>query len=433
MRGYRFTERRTAMSTSGFGWDTTAEEATAGIDLHGINALVTGGTSGIGAETARVLAGAGAHVTMTGRNLQAGREIATSIAGEHPGAVVDVAGMELSDPKAVADFVMQWRGPLHLLINNAGIMALPERTLNKDGHELQFATNHLGHFALATGLHKALAAGAQDPAATVLGGARVVSLSSRGHLRADIDFDDINFEHRLYDPLTAYGQSKTANILFAVEAARRWANDGITANAVHPGAILETGLSRHMPQQTLTGIQATNKQAFKTIGQGAATSVVVATSNPRSFPREPPTSPRTHTASPGTPSTLPAPRDSGTSPRTSYPHSEHSMSNDASRERSRLTVSEQARQAARVPEHDRGVTAHIAVAHGGDESGKSATGIRGIEHDPLRTRSKPDRRRRPRSAGHSRNPPDPCANAAPPDHTDQGPPRPDRRQPRADP
>ncbi len=266
------------MPASTFGWDTTAEQAIVGIDLHGVRAVVTGGTSGIGAETARVLVGAGALVTITGRNLEAGRAVVDRIVEQHPGAVIDVIGLELSDPAAVAAFAARWSEPLHLLVNNAGIMALPERTVNCDGHELQFATNHLGHFALAMGLHASLASGATDPAGTILGGARIVSLSSRGHLRAGVDFDDLDFERRAYDPLAAYGQSKTANVLFAVEVARRWTGEGIAANAVHPGAILETGLSRHMPAQLLGGIAATNRQAFKTVGQGAATSVFVATS-----------------------------------------------------------------------------------------------------------------------------------------------------------
>jgi len=183
---------------------------------------------------------------------------------------------------SVRDFAAQWDGPLHLLVNDAGIMALPERTVNGDGHELQFATNHLGHFALTTGLHAALSQGATEDAAAVLGGSRIVSLSSRGHLRAGIDFDDVDFDRRSYDPLIAYGQSKTANVLLAVEAGRRWTADGITANAVHPGVILETGLSRHMPAQALSNVLATNnttfQTTFKTVGQGAATSVVVATS-----------------------------------------------------------------------------------------------------------------------------------------------------------
>jgi NAD(P)-dependent dehydrogenase (short-subunit alcohol dehydrogenase family) len=188
-----------------------------------------------------------------------------------------VAPVDLSDPASVRAFVRDWDGPLHLLINNAGVMALPERTLNAAGHELQFATNHLGHYLLTTGLHAALAAGAADPAAAVLGGARIVSLSSRGHLRAPVDFDDIDFADRPYDPMIAYGQSKTANVLLAVEAGRRWAGDGITANAVHPGAILDTRLSRHMPADLLGDVRATSKQVYKTVGQGAATSVVVAT------------------------------------------------------------------------------------------------------------------------------------------------------------
>jgi NAD(P)-dependent dehydrogenase (short-subunit alcohol dehydrogenase family) len=266
------------MNSTSFGWQTTAEEAIAGIGLHGIRAIITGGTSGIGAETGRVLAAAGAQVTLTGRNLDAGREVAARIAARHPGVVIDVAALELSDPASVRAFAQAWDGPLHLLIANAGIMALPERTVSAAGHELQFATNHLGHFVLAAGLHSALAAGAADPAAAALGGARIVSVSSRGHLRAPVDFDDIDFETRPYDPLLAYGQSKTANVLMAVGAGRRWARDGITANALHPGAILETGLSRHMPAGALENVRATSRQVFKTVGQGAATSVVVATS-----------------------------------------------------------------------------------------------------------------------------------------------------------
>lgn len=268
------------MGTTELGWDTTADEAIVGIDLRGIRALVTGGTSGIGAETGRVLAAAGAEVTLTGRNLEAGARVVEEIATRHQGASVRIAALDLSDGNSVSAFAAAWSGPLHLLVNNAGVMALPTRMLSPAGHELQFATNHLGHFALATALHSALAAGAADPVVTggPLGRARVVSLSSRGHLRAPVDFDDVDFKHRRpYDPMIAYGQSKTANVLFAVDAARRWADDGITVNAVHPGAILETNLSRHMAPEVLEGIQASNLQAFKSIEQGAATSVVVST------------------------------------------------------------------------------------------------------------------------------------------------------------
>jgi NAD(P)-dependent dehydrogenase (short-subunit alcohol dehydrogenase family) len=148
------------------------------------------------------------------------------------------------------------------LINNAGVMALPELTLSFDGHELQFATNHLGHFALTTALHRALAAA---------DGARVVSVSSNAHYFSPVVFDDVDFENRAYDPWSAYGQSKTANILHAVEITHRWANDGIVANALHPGAI-PTNLQRH------TGGMLTPVEYQKTPERGAATSVLLAVS-----------------------------------------------------------------------------------------------------------------------------------------------------------
>jgi NAD(P)-dependent dehydrogenase (short-subunit alcohol dehydrogenase family) len=146
---------------------------------------------------------------------------------------------------------------------------LTERRLTPEGVELQFATNHLGHFALALGLHDALAAARC---------ARIVSLSSEAHLRAPLDFDDLNFASRPYDPMLAYGQSKTANALFAVEAARRWADDGITANAVHPGAVMETNLARDLDPDVLAAAIETAGYEYKTREQGAATSVLVATS-----------------------------------------------------------------------------------------------------------------------------------------------------------
>ncbi|HEY0501721.1 MAG TPA: SDR family NAD(P)-dependent oxidoreductase [Kutzneria sp.] len=246
-----------------FGWETTADQAIAGIRLDGRRAVVTGASSGIGFETARVLAAAGAEVTLAVRDREAGNRAAAQV----PGAKVAV--LDLADLASVAAFTDAWTGPLHLLINNAGVMALPTRQLSPAGWEMHFATNHLGHFALATGLHGALAAA---------GGARIVSLTSRGHLRSAVDFDDVNFDARPYDPLIAYGQSKTANILFAVEAGRLWAGDGISANAVHPGGIMDTNLSRHMPPEVLEAAKATSHQVLKTLGQGAATSIVVATS-----------------------------------------------------------------------------------------------------------------------------------------------------------
>ncbi len=249
--------------TTPFGAATTAAEVMQGVDLTGRRAVVTGGASGIGVETARALAHAGAEVTLAVRDLAAGEKTAAEI-----GRDVRVAALDLADPRSVRSFVQAWDGPLHLLVNNAGVMACPE-TFNLQGWELQLATNHLGHFALASGLHGALKTE----------GARIVSLSSRGHLFSDVHLDDLFFDRRPYDPWQAYGQSKTANILFAVEATRRWAADGITTNALHPGAIM-TNLTRHLSPEALA--EARNRSGgaaqFKTVEQGAATSLLVATS-----------------------------------------------------------------------------------------------------------------------------------------------------------
>jgi NAD(P)-dependent dehydrogenase (short-subunit alcohol dehydrogenase family) len=254
--------------TTQFGAQSTAAEVIAGIDLTGRRALVTGGASGIGLETARVLASANAEVTLAVRNLEAGERVADGIAAS-TGKQILVAPLDLADPASIGALIARWSGPLHLLVNNAGVMRLPELQLTPDGWEMQFATNHLGHFALALGLHDALAAA---------GTARIVSLSSRGHHRSAVIFDDINFTNRSYDPGLAYGQSKTANVLFAVEATRLWAADGITANAVHPGAIAATNLSRYMSPEALAETRSSGMYTFKTIEQGAATSVLVATS-----------------------------------------------------------------------------------------------------------------------------------------------------------
>jgi NAD(P)-dependent dehydrogenase (short-subunit alcohol dehydrogenase family) len=251
--------------TTPFTAESTAAEVADGVDLSGRRAVVTGGSSGIGVETARALAGAGAEVTLAVRDVEAGERVAEDIRATTGNERVHVAPLDLSDQRSVAAFAGAWDGPLHILVNNAGVMNTPElRT--PEGWELQFATNHLGHFALSTGLHPALAAA---------GRARVVSLSSAGHLRAGIDFDDVHFRTRAYEPVIAYGQSKTANALFAVEAQRRWAGDGITVNAAHPGAIL-TNLTRHMSQEELDRAVASG-YVFKTPQQGAATSVLLAT------------------------------------------------------------------------------------------------------------------------------------------------------------
>lgn len=257
---------RTSLITTPFDASSTASDVVAGVDLTNRRAIVTGGASGIGIETARALAEAGAHVTLAVRDLDAGKRVAEDIAATTGNQLVEVALLNLIDRSSVASFVASWDGPLHILINNAGVMATPE-TRTPEGWELQFATNHLGHFALANGLHDALVAA---------GSARVVSVSSAGHLRTPVMFEDINFLRRPYDPFLAYGQSKTANILFAVEASKRWADDGITVNALMPGAIHTPGVA---------GLQITAEQrasgqdfVWKTPQQGAATSVLLATS-----------------------------------------------------------------------------------------------------------------------------------------------------------
>jgi NAD(P)-dependent dehydrogenase (short-subunit alcohol dehydrogenase family) len=256
--------------TTPFTAESTAAEVVAGIDLAGRRVIVTGGASGIGIETARALAGAGADVTLAVRNLAAGERTAEDIVASTGNKQVVAAPLDLADQASVASFVAGWDGPLHILVNNAGVMASP-LTRTPEGWELQFATNHLGHFALATGLHRALAEA---------GGARVVSVSSSGHLRSPVVFDDIHFREREYDPWAAYGQSKTANVLFGVAATKRWASDGIIVNALMPGAI-RTNLQRYITDEDLARMRARMGGAdpvWKTPEQGAATSVLVATS-----------------------------------------------------------------------------------------------------------------------------------------------------------
>ncbi|RKF28594.1 SDR family NAD(P)-dependent oxidoreductase [Micromonospora globbae] len=252
--------------------ETTALEVVRGVDLTGRRAVVTGGASGIGVETARALAQAGADVTLAVRNPSAGQEALADITATTGNDRILVAPLDLADLGSVAAFVANWDGPLHILVDNAGIMAAPEMR-TPQGWEMQFATNHLGHFALATGLHPALSAA---------GGARIVSVSSAAHLRSPVVFDDIHFARRAYDPWLAYGQSKTANVLFAVEATRRWAGDGILVNALHPGAI-RTNLQRYVSDEELERMRAqTGGTAgagyWKTTEQGAATSVLLAAS-----------------------------------------------------------------------------------------------------------------------------------------------------------
>ncbi len=220
--------------TSPYDDTTTALEVVEGLDLTGRRALVTGAASGIGVETARALAHAGAQVTLAVRDTAAGDRTAADIARTSGRDDVAVVRLDLADLASIDALTAAWAGPLDILVNNAGVMDTPFGT-TAQGWETQLGTNHLGHFALATGLHPALAAA---------GRARIVSVSSSGHAASPVVFDDLFFERRDYDPGLAYGQSKTANSLFAVEATRRWADDGITANALMPGGIW-TPLQRH--------------------------------------------------------------------------------------------------------------------------------------------------------------------------------------------
>ncbi len=260
--------------TSKFNNRSTAMEVIAGINLQGKSAIVTGASSGLGVETARALAAAGAEVILPVRNLEKGEGVAVDIRALTGNQSVSVAELDLADfasiRKFAAEFISSGK-PLNILINNAAIMACPlTRTAN--GYEAQFATNHLGHFLLTTLLVPALEKGAP---------ARIVSLSSIGHRLSPIVFEDIHFQEREYDKWKAYGQAKTANSLFAIELNRRFSALGITANAVHPGGIM-TGLQQHLTMEEMTASGWFDKDGnphpvFKNIEQGAATSVWAAT------------------------------------------------------------------------------------------------------------------------------------------------------------
>jgi len=254
-----------------FGADTTTDDVLEGIDLTGKLALVTGGSSGIGVETARALASKGAQVVITARNMPKGETIVQEIQTSTGNDAIEVMELELSSFVSIRAFSEKFlakHSRLDILINNAGIMACPfEKT--EDGFEMQFGTNHLGHFLL-TGL--------LTPALVKADSARIVLLSSRGHQFSPVAFEDINFEQRDYDKWVSYGQSKTANILHAVELERRLGPRGVHAYAVHPGAI-QTELSRHMDEADWEMVHSrvsSGEFKVKTIPAGAATSVYAA-------------------------------------------------------------------------------------------------------------------------------------------------------------
>lgn len=258
--------------TTPFHSHATAAEVIDGVDLTGRRAVVTGGASGIGLETVRALATAGAEVTIATRNPKSAEQVVRDLATGPGSGRVHLAALDLADLSSVGEFTRSWQGPLDILVANAGIMAVPERLLTAQGWELQLATNYLGHFALADALHGAMRAA---------GSARIVIVSSGAHLSAAFDFDDPQFERHPYDRWTAYGQSKSADVLFAV-GADRWAADGITANALNPGWI-STNLQRHIDDDTMRAMGAIDEEGniipqpyYKEPAQGAATSVLLA-------------------------------------------------------------------------------------------------------------------------------------------------------------
>lgn len=242
---------------SDFGFQSTAADVLKDVDLSGQRAIVTGGSGGIGLEICRALASAGADVTIAARDIATALPVAQALRRSGLPGHVTVQPLDLANLPSISRFVAEWQEPLDILINNAGIMMLPELRRTADGWEMQFATNFLGHYQLTLGLRPALAAA---PAA------RIIALSSSGHLFSPILFDDPSFRFVPYDPLIAYGQSKTAAILFAVEATARWRDQGITVNAVMPGAVA-TNLQKH------TGGLRTPPERRKSPQQGAATPV----------------------------------------------------------------------------------------------------------------------------------------------------------------
>ncbi|HKA16213.1 MAG TPA: SDR family NAD(P)-dependent oxidoreductase [Myxococcota bacterium] len=255
-----------------FNAQSTASEVVAGLDLSHVSAIVTGASGGLGAETARALAERGARVTLTARDVAKGEGAAEKIRKSTGNPKVDVMALELMSLASVRAFAVEFaerNAHLNLLIDNAGVMACPlARTA--DGWESQFATNHIGHFLLTNLLVPLLVASAPS---------RVISVSSRGHRFSPVVFEDIHFARRPYDKWSAYGQSKTANVLFAVELDRRLAKRRVRANALHPGGIV-TELGRHLTQDDIKEMMSRapgGKMEWKTPEQGAATSVWGAT------------------------------------------------------------------------------------------------------------------------------------------------------------
>jgi NAD(P)-dependent dehydrogenase (short-subunit alcohol dehydrogenase family) len=253
-----------------YGYETTTDQLLKGRDLSGKRILITGGSAGLGQETARALAAHGADVVIAVRDIAKGERAAEPVrAGAAPSARVELVELDLASLASVragAYQVLATRKPLDVLIANAGVMACPQGTTD-DGFETQFGTNHLGHFVFVNRLTPLVIAAAPS---------RIVVLTSSGHRMSDVDLDDPGFERAPYDPWVAYGRSKTANVLFAMALDRRLRKRGVRACAVHPGGI-QTELGRHLTPETLQSLMARlprpDSFTFKSVPQGAATSV----------------------------------------------------------------------------------------------------------------------------------------------------------------
>lgn len=261
---------------SGFGEATTTHEVLEGKDLSGTLVFITGGNSGLGLETGRAMAAKGAHVVLAGRDQAKLDKAAATIRDDLPDARIDTIICDLSSLKSVRACGKEARDRferIDLLINNAGVMACPKGT-TADGFEIQFGTNHIGHFLLTKELMPMIENGTNK---------RIVNLSSRGHHMAPANLDDPNFEKTAYDPWISYGQSKTANILFTIGLEHRFSDKGVHAYAVHPGGI-QTNLGRHMTEEQTAALVARVTESdpdfsWKTIPQGAATQCWAATAS----------------------------------------------------------------------------------------------------------------------------------------------------------
>ncbi len=251
-----------------FNAETTAEEVVKGLDLAGKTMVVTGSSAGLGAETARVLAKAGAQVVLVARNAEKNARVAAGIRAETPNARLSEVTMDLADLGSVrraAKEILAAHPKIHALINNAGFVGGP-RIITPEGAELHFAANHIGPFLFTNLLFPALKAAVPS---------RVLVLSSNGHRMPGFEFDDLNFDKREYNHWTAYSQSKRANVLHAVGLAKRLAGTGVTANAVHPG-VIRTEVFRDVAaveEQMVTGWAEANGSPLKSVPQGAATQV----------------------------------------------------------------------------------------------------------------------------------------------------------------